>query len=93
MIYWQLYFTTISFLQIVEKNQLYQINERSIIEESCKLTIEFNPEWVEQYYKTKKLLKKKSYQLLFNEAIKNTNGRANLKMSNEILQELLEKKS
>ncbi|XKL60170.1 hypothetical protein PGB90_001186 [Kerria lacca] len=79
--------------EIVEKNQLYQINERSIIEESCKLTIEFNPEWVEQYYKTKKLLKKKSYQLLFNEAIKNTNGRANLKMSNEILQELLEKKS
>lgn len=78
--------------QIVKRENWYQINDRSILEESCKLTIEFNPECVEEYKNSKKLLRKKNFQKLMDEAINHTHKRANLKAIKEILEKLLNTK-
>lgn len=78
--------------QIIEKEQWYQVDDENIIEESCKLTIEFNPEWIEEYFKSKKLEKNRVFQKIYNEALNHTQGRANLLLLKETLKKVLDNK-
>lgn len=82
-----------NILQIVEKEQWYQVNNEDIIEESCKLTVEFNPEWIEEYFKSKKLEKNRIFQKIYSEALNHTQGRANLLLLKETLKKVLNNKT
>lgn len=53
--------------------------------------MEYNPEWVEEYHQSKKLLKRKNFQRIYTEALEHTHGRANLIRLKEILEKLLDR--
>lgn len=76
---------------MVEKNKWFQINDASLLEESCKLVIEYNPELIEDYFKAKKQRYKDEYfQKILAQVIQNTDERANISLSKKILQTVLD---
>lgn len=74
---------------MVEKNQWYQINDLDILEESCKLVVEYEDELVNEYRRAKNKYKDMCFQKIVNVVLANTDQRANIAIVKDVLKKML----